>query len=49
MDVRLALRISAKVDAPDEYQTVAAAYNKDCKITAMDARLILRKAARIDE
>ena len=48
MDARLALRISAKIDTPDEYQKIAADYNKDTKITAMDARLILRKSAKID-
>ena len=48
MDARLALRIAAKIDTPDDYQSVAANYNKDDKITAADARLILRKAARID-
>ena len=47
-DARLALRIAAKIDVPDEYQAVAANYNQDDKITAADARLILRKAARID-
>ena len=47
-DARLALRISAKIDTPDEYQKIAADYNKDTKITAMDARLILRKSAKLE-
>ena len=48
MDARLALRIAAKIDTPDDYQKTAANYNKDAVITAMDARLILRKSAKLD-
>ena len=48
MDARLALRIAAKIDTPDDYQKTAANYNKDKNITAADARLILRKSAKLD-
>ena len=47
-DARLALRISAKVDTPDERQTKAADITGDGKITAADARKILRMAAKIE-
>ena len=47
-DARLALRISAKIDTPTEYQAKAADWDGNGKITAMDARSILRKAAKLD-
>ncbi len=47
-DARLALRISAKLETPNEYQLVAADMTLDKKITAADARKILRKSAKLE-
>lgn len=46
-DARLALRISAKLDTPDEKSKTAADVNLDGTVTAADARLILRYSARL--
>ena len=48
MDARLVLRIAARLDTPDEIQTIAADFDSSGKITASDARLVLRKAAKLD-
>ena len=47
-DARLALRASAKIDTIDGIYAIAADSNNDSKITAMDARTILRKAAGLE-
>lgn len=47
-DARLALRISAKLDAPTEAQSKAADINGDGKVNASDARIILRVAAKLE-
>lgn len=47
-DARLALRISAHLETPDERQSIVADYDRNGKITASDARLLLRKAAGLD-
>lgn len=48
-DARLALRISAKLEAADDMQFLAADVDKNNKITAADARKILRVSAKLDE
>ncbi len=47
-DARLALRISAGLDTPTEYQSLVADVNDDGEITASDARKILRKSAGLE-
>ena len=47
-DARLALRISATLVTPTDYQKKAADMNGDGKITAADARKILRKSAQLE-
>lgn len=47
-DARLALRISAKLDTPDEKTMLAADVNGDNKVTASDARKILRHSAKLE-
>lgn len=47
-DARLALRISAKLDQPDERQKKAADVNGDGNVTSSDARAILRFAAGLE-
>jgi hypothetical protein len=46
-DARLALRISAHLDTPNEKQLITADYDRNGKITAADARMILRKSANL--
>ena len=47
-DARQALRISATLVTPTDYQKKAADMNGDGKITAADARKILRKSAQLE-
>lgn len=47
-DARLALRISARIQVPDETQKTYADIDKNGKVTAADARIILRIAARLE-
>ncbi len=47
-DARLALRISARIQVPDETQKTFADIDKNGKVTAADARIILRIAARLE-
>ncbi|MBR5234231.1 MAG: hypothetical protein IKW03_08485 [Clostridia bacterium] len=47
-DARLALRISAKLETPDNMQKITADVNFDKKINAADARKILRVSAKLE-
>lgn len=48
-DARLALRISAQLQIPTDYESVVADINSDKIITASDARIILRISAELDK
>lgn len=47
-DARIALRISAKLESPDEQQIISGDINNNGKIDAADARKILRAAASLE-
>ncbi|MBQ6020141.1 MAG: hypothetical protein IJL26_08185 [Clostridia bacterium] len=46
-DARRTLRISARLDRPDAREFITADYDSDGAVTSRDARMILRRAARI--
>ncbi len=48
-DARLALRISAELEAPTDIQLKAADADLNGKVTAADARMILRKSAGLED
>ena len=48
-DARLALRICARLDTPDELDLVEADANGDKYVKSSDARIILRYAARLEK
>ena len=48
MDARTALRAASRVEVLEGTKALAADANKDGKVTAMDARMILRHSARVE-
>ena len=46
-DARIILRMSAKLETPDEVQKSAADINSDGKVTSSEARTVLRFSAKL--